>query len=192
MSPSPSWNHAPASPESRATRARRDIKVSPPGGGAWSSTATRPLKRNVAMLARRNAVALGLQCGERRDQTRARIAGIDDVVEVAPRGGFIGVRELLPVLVDLLLGRLPFVQDLDRALRPHHRDLGGGPGDIVVAADMLGVQHVLRAALGFSRAYRGPRAHRPAGRAQPFGPRPVKCAPLLAGVPKETPEGVKR
>src|SRR5438552_17388659 len=106
MSPSPSWNHAPASPESRATRARSNIKVSPPGGGAWSRTATRALERNVAMLARRNAVALGLQGGERGDQARARNAGIDDVVEVAPRGGFIGVRELLPVLVDLLLGRL--------------------------------------------------------------------------------------
>src|SRR5438445_5089711 len=160
MSPSPSWNHAPASPESRATRARRNIKVSPPGGGAWSSTATRPLKRNVAMLARRNAVALGLQCGERRDQTRARIARIDDVVEVAPRGGFIGVRELLPVLVDLLLGRLPFVQDLDRALRPHHRDPGGGPGDIVVAADMLGVHNVVRTAVSVARDHRDLRLRR--------------------------------
>src|SRR5438552_15878020 len=98
MSPSPSWNHAPASPESRATRARSNIKVSPPGGGAWSRTATRPPERNVAMLARRNAVAPGLQGGERGAQARARTAGIDDVVEAAPRGGFIGARAPVPGL----------------------------------------------------------------------------------------------
>src|SRR5437867_3401143 len=135
--PCPSANHALASPASAATRARSASSESP-GAGAWTSAAmARALERNVAMLLGRIAVALAGERGERVDQARPRVARVDDVVQIAARGGLIGVREFIAVFRDLLFGRLALVENLDRALRPHHRDLRRGPGDVVVAADVL-------------------------------------------------------
>src|SRR5580765_8358741 len=99
------------------------------------------------MLLRRILVALGLQSLERIDETGARIAGVDDVVEKATARGDIGVRELLAILLDLRFRRTLGVaavrdllaeKNLDRALRPHDGDLRCGPGDVVIAANVLG------------------------------------------------------
>ena len=40
--------------------------------------------------------------------------------------------------------------DLDRALGSHDRDLGGGPGEIHVAAQVLGRHHVIGPAVGLA------------------------------------------
>src|SRR6266576_2859994 len=157
MRPTPSWNHASASPESWATRARSGASESATAiapGRPCSSATTNALERNVAMLARRVAVALGLQRGEGGDQPGAGVARVDDVVEVAPRGRLVGMRELLAILVDLRLGRFALVEDFDRALGAHDGDLRGGPGDVVVPADVLRVHHVVRAAVRLARDHR--------------------------------------
>src|SRR5205823_13564343 len=79
---------------------------------------------------------------QRADETWARVARIDDVVEVAAAGGDVGMRELLAILVDLAVRRplrvgavvdLFAKENLDRALRSHDRDLAGRPRDVVVA-----------------------------------------------------------
>ena len=50
-----------------------------------------------------------------------------------------GVRQLAPV------------DDVDRALRAHHGDLGGGPGEVDVGADVLRAHDAVRAAVGLAR-----------------------------------------
>src|SRR2546427_6693482 len=157
MRPRPSWNHASASPEPWATRARSGASESTPATGPGrpcSSATISALERNVAMLARRVAVALGLQRGEGGDQPGAGVARVDDVVEVAPRGRLVGMRELLAILVDLRLRRFALVEDFDRALGAHNGDLRGGPRNVVVPADVFGVHHVVRPAVRFARDHR--------------------------------------
>src|SRR5256712_5412157 len=155
----PNRSQARPSVESRARRARSAKSESPDGvggGGAWSSAAsTRALQREVAMLLGRVLVPLRLERRQRIDQTRASVARVNDVVEVAARRRQVGVRELLAVFGLALLGRLfSLVEDLDRALRSHHRDLRARPGDVVVAADVLRVHHVVRAAVRLARDHR--------------------------------------
>src|SRR3546814_17738068 len=50
---------------------------------------------------------------------------------------------------DLIAYVLP-EDDFDRALCAHHRDFGGGPGIVQVAAQMLGRHHVIGAAIGLA------------------------------------------
>src|SRR5689334_16454168 len=104
------------------------------------------LERDVAVLLRRILVALPLQRLQRVNQSRTCVRRIDDVVHVAARGGDVRVRKLLRVLVDALfgcgrrifrLGDLLLEEDLHRALRAHHGDLGGRPRDVVVATNVL-------------------------------------------------------
>src|SRR5207302_10352482 len=77
------------------------------GGGACSSvTSTSVLQRDVAMLLRRIPVSLGGEGRERVDQPGPRVARIDDGVQVAARGGEVGVGELLAVLHLARLGRV--------------------------------------------------------------------------------------
>src|SRR6185503_16401487 len=109
-----------------ATRTRRN-------GGFWVES-----ERDVAMLLRRVLVALVREHLERADETGARVLGADDLVDVAELGGLERVGELLPVVgretlaLGLgLLGLLDLVaeDDVDGAVRPHDRDLGGGVGE---------------------------------------------------------------
>src|SRR5579885_1534532 len=104
-------------------------------------------ERDVAMLLRRVLVALVLQHPQRADQPRARVLGQDDRVDVAKLGGLERVREgPAVVLLEALAlgggvgGALDLVaeDDVDRAVGAHHRDLGGGVGEVHVAADVLG------------------------------------------------------
>src|SRR5882724_9723390 len=60
-------------------------------------------QRNVAMLLRRIPVPLRRQGPQRVDQPRPGVPGIDDVIDVAPARGGVGVGELGRVF----LGELP-------------------------------------------------------------------------------------
>src|SRR5213078_817065 len=83
----------------------------------------------------------------------------DDRVDVAAFGGGVRVGQGVLVVGDEGgpggvgvggLGQLAAVQDVDRALRSHHRDLGGGPGEVEVGAEVLGAHHVVGAAVGLA------------------------------------------
>src|SRR4051812_40147381 len=52
-----------------------------------------PLERRVAVLARGELLALRAQHGERARQHLARVARVDDVVDVAALGGLVRVEE---------------------------------------------------------------------------------------------------
>ena len=58
------------------------------------------LERNVAVPARRPPALLGEGDPERPDQDPARLGRLDHVVDVAPLGRHVGVRELLGVVLD--------------------------------------------------------------------------------------------
>ena len=84
----------------------------------------------------------------------------DDVVDVAARRGGVRVGEPLLVVGDepRALGRRigrggdrVAVEDVDRALGAHHRDLRGRPREVHVAADVLAAHDVVRAAVGLAR-----------------------------------------
>ena len=47
-----------------------------------------------------------------------------------------------------------FVDDIHRALRTHHRDFRGGPGEIGVGANVLAGHDAIGAAVGFARDHR--------------------------------------
>src|SRR5438034_5007557 len=149
----PTSSHAAPSVESRPSRARSDASESgmlaAPGGGACRSAATASaLERNVAMLLGRIAVPLGRQGGERPDEPGPGVPRVDDVVHVAAPRCEIRVGEFLPVLRLPLLARLlSFIEDFDRTLGPHDRDLRRGPCHVVVPADVLRVHHVVGAAV---------------------------------------------
>src|SRR5262249_54078404 len=92
------------------------------------------LERNAAVLARRIRIPLGAQQVERRDDALARLARIDHGVDEAELGRLVRVRELAAVLAHELGARsrlvgcgidLLLVDDVHRALRAHHGDLGG-------------------------------------------------------------------
>src|SRR3990170_6057597 len=128
--------------------------------GCQVGATSAPSERNVAVLLRRIFVALAPQALQRIDQGGTRVAGIDDVVEIAVSRRDVGVREFFAILLDLRLRRgsrivavrdLLSKQDLDRPFRAHHRDLGSWPGDVEVAADVLRAHHVVRSAVSLPR-----------------------------------------
>src|SRR6266568_5685638 len=83
------------------------------------------LQGDVAMLLRRILVALVAQHGKGGDQLSAREARLDDLVDVAALRSDVRIGELLSVLSDLRVAvARTFVQNADRTLRAHHRDLG--------------------------------------------------------------------
>src|SRR2546422_6058399 len=98
-------------------------------------------QRDIAVLVFRVGVALGFQGAERGDELGAGLRGLDDGVNVAALGSNVGIGEAFPELSDFFLTQafalslggaveLAFVNDIDRAFRPHHRDFGSGPGEI--------------------------------------------------------------
>src|SRR5262249_5592231 len=48
------------------------------------------------------------------------------------------------------VGEVAAVEDVDRAGGAHDGDLGGGPGEVDVAAEVLGAHDVVGAAVGFA------------------------------------------
>src|SRR5258708_15378587 len=106
----------------------------------------RVLQRNVAVLPGRVLVALGLEAGQCGDEFRAGLAGVDDLVDEPARRRDVGIGELLAEFLDARAARglrvgglvdLALVQDVDRPLRPHHRDLRPGPREVHVGANVL-------------------------------------------------------
>src|SRR6478735_1032881 len=109
-------------------------------------------ERNVAVLAPRVVELLGGEHRQRAADAFPRLVRLDHVVDVAARAGDERVGELFLVL-GLARGELRRVallvaeDDLDRSLRPHHRDLGVRPGEVDVAAQVLRAHHVVGAAV---------------------------------------------
>ena len=71
--------------------------------GVMGQRADSDLQRDVAVLLGRILIALVAQHGKRRDQLSSRETRLDDLVDVSPLGGDVGIGELLLVLRDLLL-----------------------------------------------------------------------------------------
>ena len=85
------------------------------------------------MFLRRIHIPLILQHLQRVDQPRAGFVRLDDGIEEAACGRDVGIGELLAVLSHQAgagflgvggLGDLLAEDDVDRAVRPHHGDLG--------------------------------------------------------------------
>jgi hypothetical protein len=81
--------------------------------------------------------------------------GHDDFVEIAALGGDEGVGEAGLVVLDaagdlVRIAQFGAVEDLHRALRPHDGDLGGRPGIVHVAADVLRRHDVIGPAIGLA------------------------------------------
>src|SRR5690606_39865407 len=98
------------------------------------------------MLLRRVPVPLALQAFESVDETGPGVTRIDDIIEIAAARGDVRMREMLPILLDLRIGRggrvfgfrdFPAIEDLDGSLRSHHGDLRRWPCDVEVAANVL-------------------------------------------------------
>src|SRR5438876_9720418 len=114
------------------------------------------LEWNVPVLARRILVALGRDDREAGRKARPRVTRQDDLVHVAALGGDVRIGELLPVFASLRvfegarIGRgvhLATVEDVHRALGPHHRDLGRRPRQVHVTPDVLRRHDVVRASV---------------------------------------------
>ena len=104
---------------------------------------------------------------QRAADALARFVRLDHVVDEAAGAGDEGVGELRLVLgfARRELGRVALLlaeDDLDRALGAHHRDLGVRPGEVDVAAQVLGAHHVVGAAVGLARDH-GDLGHRALG-----------------------------
>ena len=112
------------------------------------------------MLARRGGGELVAQGRQRGDDLGARFARLDDLVDVTGAGGVVGIVEFLAVIFrqafafgggifsgfDLFLE-----QDVGRAFRAQHGDLGARPGVGDVGAEILAGHNHVRAAIGFAR-----------------------------------------
>src|SRR3990170_1037784 len=91
------------------------------------------LQRNIPVLLRRVGIALVAEHFETVDQTGARLSGLDDIVNIAAfrrnvrAGKFLAIHSdqfrLFPGRI-LRLFELFAEDDVDRAIRSHHRDLG--------------------------------------------------------------------
>src|SRR6267154_1502822 len=98
------------------------------------------------MLARRILLAFVLERLQRRDQPRTRIARHQYLVDITQLRRLERIREGLAIFLDqpaLLRDRIFRLLDLaaenniDRAVRTHHRDLRTWVGEIEIAANML-------------------------------------------------------
>src|SRR5690348_10198303 len=90
---------------------------------------------------------------KRTDELEPSASGLDDVVDVTPFCGDVWIRESFGVVGDQLGavgrpgGQLAPVQDVDRALGPHHGDLGRRPRDVEVSTDVLRAHDAVGAAV---------------------------------------------
>src|SRR5690606_2989350 len=124
-------------------------------------------ERDVAVFAGWGGVAFGAEQAQGFGDLGAGGGWFDDGVDVAAFGGDVGVGQGVLVLGDEPgaggldgggvvaggggdLGELVAVQDVDRAGGAHHRDLGGGPGQVHVGAQVFGAHHVVGPAVGLA------------------------------------------
>src|SRR5262245_24810706 len=117
------------------------------------------LQGDQPVLLRRPLLALGLQVLKSLGQVLARVGRLDDVIHQPAAGGDIGGGEGGAVLLDqlgaagcLVLGLLHLLaeDDLHRPLGPHDGDLGGGPGEDAVGAQVAGAHRQVSAAVGLA------------------------------------------
>src|SRR5436309_5586744 len=108
---------------------------------------------NVAVFLWRISLALAVETSERDNQFGARLARSDDLVEKPSRGRDVRICEFFAKFRYLcgsharrVVGFLDFVlvQDVDRALRAHHGELGRGPGVIEIGANVLARHDAVR------------------------------------------------
>jgi hypothetical protein len=76
-------------------------------------------------------------------------------------------------------------QDVDRALRAHHRDLRGRPGEVDVGAEVLGAHDVVGAAVGLAGDHRDQRDRRLGVGVEQLGAAADDAVPLLVGAGQE-------
>src|SRR5207249_6486253 len=109
---------------------------------AW----TRWSERTVPVLAPGPGLHLRERGLQRLDQHRARAARLDHVVDIAALCSRVRIREPFLVVRDQLvttrvgvtrLFELPPEDDVHGPFRPHHGDLGRGPREVEVGADVL-------------------------------------------------------
>src|SRR6202008_667131 len=125
------------------------------GGGTKESCRTLS-QRNVVVLFPGILELLVPEHGERAADALAGRVRQDHVVDEAARARDERVGELLPVLLGavgdlLLVADIGAENDPDGALRAHHCNLRRGPGEIDVAADVLGAHDVIGPAIGLAR-----------------------------------------
>ena len=96
---------------------------------------------------------------ERADEARPRRPGIDDVVDVSPRGGNVGMSEFGPIFLDAglcgglwIFSRIEFFSEqyFNGPLWTHDRDFGCRPRQVHVPSDVLGVHHVIGPTVGLT------------------------------------------
>ena len=131
---------------------------------------------------------------QRGDDLRARLVRDDHVVDVAALGRRVRVGEVRLVVGDQLLaarvrgrrgGDVAAVDDVDRALGAHHRDLGRRPREVEVGEHVLGGHDVVGAAVGLARDDRDLRHGRLGVGVQQLGAVADDPAPLLVGPGQE-------
>jgi hypothetical protein len=120
------------------------------------SRSLRIAQRDVAVLAARGRHLLVHGHVQRADQRSARLSRLDHVVDVAALCRVVRIGKLLAVVLDELLGALLGIlrlgdvaleDDADCTLGAHHGDLRGGPGHVVVSANVLRAHDVVRSAV---------------------------------------------
>src|SRR2546421_4222470 len=130
----------------------------------WPAAAddpTQKLQRDIAVFFARIGVFLVFEGAERGDDAGARVGGVDDGVDVAALGGNERIGEafaefgnfFLAEFFALRLGsfvKLALVHDIDRALRAHDGDLGGGPGEVGVRSNVLRSHDAICATVRFA------------------------------------------
>src|SRR5690606_25515065 len=107
-------------------------------------------QRDVPVLLGGQARALRAQYAQRAHDLAAGLRGLDDRVDVAALGREPRADDLLLVLRDeprplrldvpargLDRGECATLQDVDRPARAHDSDLGGGPREVDVRAELL-------------------------------------------------------
>ena len=100
-------------------------------------------------------IFLVAQPGERMGKALSGRARDDDVIDKPTSSGREGIGKLCTVFGSTggnLRRVVEFVvkYNFDRALGPHHRNLGGGPGVVNIALQMLRAHDVVGTAIGFS------------------------------------------
>ncbi len=111
------------------------------------------------MLLRRIRVPFCGQDLQTVDQSLPSVAGLDDVIDVAPRGSDIRMGEFLAVFVDKLgfpplwvfrFRDLLAKDDANRTIRAHHSQFSAWPGDVHVTTYVFGGHNVISPAIGFT------------------------------------------
>src|SRR5262245_38058508 len=102
------------------------------------------------MLLRRVGIAFILEHLQPINQLDARVAWLNDFIDIATAGRDIGIVELLCVLRDQLFAPLFRVvclldlaaeENIDRTFWTHHRDFPSWPGIVEVASHMLATHY---------------------------------------------------